>query len=362
MAARPVGHELVLLVDRDPEPGILPSGCTIINAAPRRTVTSSAVAGDRRSLRDMWAFTRAARRLNPDVFFFPAVYSFFPVPRRLPTVVCFHDTIAESFPELVFGNWRNRLAWRMKVWLALRRANRLMTVSKASRDSLATRFRVPSERIDVVTEAPSPVFQVLDDWQRIDDVLQRTEVPRDRRYLLHVGAISPHKNLLALLNAMALALDTHDATLVLVGDLDADGFLANFAELERKVSATPRLQTNCVFTGRVSDDDLVSLYNAAWALVFPSLSEGFGLPAVEAMACGVPVLASRAGSLPEVVGPAGLYFDPTDVEDMAAQIKRILSEPSLREDLARRALMRSREFSWDRAAELAFTSLEKATQ
>jgi glycosyltransferase involved in cell wall biosynthesis len=206
------------------------------------------------------------------------------------------------------------------------------------------------------------VFQVLDDWQRIDDVLQRTEVPRDRRYLLHVGAISPHKNLLALLNAMALALDTHDATLVLVGDLDADGFLANFAELERKVSATPRLQTNCVFTGRVSDDDLVSLYNAAWALVFPSLSEGFGLPAVEAMACGVPVLASRAGSLPEVVGPAGLYFDPTDVEDMAAQIKRILSEPSLREDLARRALMRSREFSWDRAAELAFTSLEKATQ
>jgi len=263
MAARPDGHELTLLVDREPEPGILPNGCTIMNAAPRRTVVSSAVAGSRRSLRDMWAFTRAAKRLNPDVFFFPAVYSFFPIPRRMPTVVCFHDTIAESFPRLVFANWRNHLAWRMKIRLALRQASRLMTVSEASRASLAARFHVSSERIDVVTEAPSAVFRKLEDRQSIEDTLRRFNIPRDRRYLLHVGGISPHKNLLALLNAMEMVLRRHDVTLVMVGDVEGDGFLANFAQLEEKVRTTPQLRANCVFTGRVSDSDLALLYNAA---------------------------------------------------------------------------------------------------
>jgi glycosyltransferase involved in cell wall biosynthesis len=146
----------------------------------------------------------------------------------------------------------------------------------------------------------------------------------------------------------------------MVGDLAADGFLANAGELRAKIDADPALRARAVFTGYVSDDDLVALYNGAVALVLPSLLEGFGLPAVEAMACGTPVLASRVGSLPEVVGDAGLLFDPQSAEEMAAAIRSVVDDPGLRGDLARRASDRARRFTWERAADLAMRSLERA--
>lgn len=360
LARRATDHRFVLLVDRPPEPGLLPAAWEIVNVAPRQTVTGSAVAGGRRSMADMLAFTLAAWRLRPDVLFYPAVYSFFPAPPATRTVVCFHDTIAESHPGLVFPDRRSRWSWAAKVRLALWQATRLMTVSEASRTALVERFHLDPGCIDLVTEGPGAAFVPQADSRARTAALQRLGIPTARPYLLHVGGLSPHKNLARLIEAMTLLPDGADATLVLTGDEGADGFLQEARRLRALVAADPRLAGRCLFTGFVSDADLVSLYTGALALVFPSLAEGFGLPAVEAMACGVPVLASRAGSLPEVVGPAGLYFDARDPADMAAQIGRLLAAPDLRRALAVRAAERARFFSWDRAAELALESLERA--
>jgi glycosyltransferase involved in cell wall biosynthesis len=360
MAANRRGHDLTLLVDREADSREMPPDCRVLNARPKHQVTKSAVAGGRRSPRDMWAFTRAVKRLQPHVFFFPAVYSFFPLPRRVPAVVCFHDTIAESFPDLVFPDRWSRWSWGAKVWLALRQATRVMTVSQSSRDSLVKRFAIPLEKVDLVTEGPGQIFRVQPDGRGLPALLERLGIPPGGRYLLHVGGLSPHKNLATLLRAMPQVLRAGDVHLVLVGDDRADGFFENAAQLRAQAAAEPLLAGRCHFTGYLADEELVELYNGAWALVFPSLCEGFGLPAVEAMACGIPVVASRVGSLPEVIGDAGLYFSPLDVDDMAAAIGRMLQDEGLRRQLAARAGKRASLFTWERAAAMAYDSLERA--
>ncbi len=360
LVARHPEHDYVLLVDREPARGELPEACAIVNASPERTVNRSAVAKGRRSLADMLRFTRAARRTKPDVLFFPAVYSFFPVAPGTRTVVCFHDTIAEDHPELVFPDRAGRWAWKAKMRLALWQATRVMTISEASRRSLATLYGLSEERIDLVTEGPSPSFLAPSSPEAVRATLERLGLPGDRPLLLHVGGMSPHKNLTTLLEAAAILLRRHAAYLVLVGDPEADGFHANAAELRARIASDERLRDNVRFTGFVSDADLVHLYRGALALVFPSLAEGFGLPAVEAMACGLPVLASRAGSLPEVVGDAGLLFDPRDARGMAESIERILVDDGLRRELSRRARERVRLFTWERAADLALASFRRA--
>jgi glycosyltransferase involved in cell wall biosynthesis len=136
--------------------------------------------------------------------------------------------------------------------------------------------------------------------------------------------------------------------LVVVGDFK-DVFHTHVAQIQSAI-ALAGLKDRVLLTGFVPDGELVYLYSRAYALVQPSLMEGFGLPAVEAMACGTPVISSRAGSLPEVVGDAGLFFDPTDVASMAATICQVLDDSRLRDDLACRALDRASRFTWDRAA------------
>jgi glycosyltransferase involved in cell wall biosynthesis len=141
--------------------------------------------------------------------------------------------------------------------------------------------------------------------------------------------------------------------LAIVGDTSNKGFWNNFPELKNFVESHPPLDRHVHFTGYISDPQLAELLNSAEALIFPSLWEGFGLPAVEAMSCGIPVLASRHGSLPEVVADAGLFFDPLDPEAIADCILEFLSQPKLQARLRENALKRAPTFRWERAAELA---------
>jgi glycosyltransferase involved in cell wall biosynthesis len=167
------------------------------------------------------------------------------------------------------------------------------------------------------------------------------------RFLLYVGGLSPHKNLPRLITAFAQSAPS-DVRLAIVGDF-GDVFHTHVPELRAEVErlgVTDRI----VFTGFVPDPDLVFLYGRAIALAQPSLLEGFGLPPVEAMACGTPVVASSAGSLPEVVGDAGLFFSPTDLDGIAGSIARVTGDPAMRGLLSERALRRSRAFTWDAVA------------
>ncbi len=356
LARRSDGFEYLLLVDRELRPGDLEeplASLPRLNAQPGRTVTDAAVAGDARTIGEMLAFTRAARRAAADLLFVPAVYSYFPLWPGTRAVVCFHDAIAETFPRLVFPDRKSEWFWRAKSWLAARQSTRVMTVSETSRADLARVYRVRPEKIDVVTEGADPRFRPCSDRAALATALRRLGVSDERPWFLFVGGISPHKNLTTLLDAFATLLANADAGLVLVGDPKADGFLADAAPLRARIDADVRLRARVHWTGFVSDDDLVPLYQGARALVLPSLLEGFGLPALEAMSCGTPVVASSTGSLPEVVGDAGRFCPPLDAGALARELVTLLQDDATHAELARRALARAKLFSWERGAELA---------
>jgi len=255
----------------------------------------------------------------------------------------------------------NHRLWQLKTALALRQTTRAMTVTEASARDLESILRIPRERIDVVTEAASPAYRVLDDEVAIAEARFRHGVQPEDDLLVTLGGMNAHKNILRLLEALPAILAAHPNTrLAIVGDTSGKGFWDNVPELRARVDSKPLLAERVRFTGRLPDTEVVELLNGADALVFPSLWEGFGLPAVEAMQCGLPVLASRRGSLPEVVGDAGLLFDPEDVGDIARCVTGFLADAPLRERLRRAALARAQTFSWDRAAELAEGSFRRA--
>jgi glycosyltransferase involved in cell wall biosynthesis len=213
-------------------------------------------------------------------------------------------------------------------------------------------WRLDPARVRFIHEAAGSLFRPTGGDPAGAEALAALGLAPDTRYLLYVGGISPHKNLSLLIDAFcALTAEAAFAgtKLLLVGDIEKDVFHSSLSEHREALRAKER-GSDVVFTGFVPDAALVHLYNRSTALVLPSLDEGFGLPAIEAMACGTPVVASRAGSLPEVVGDAGLLFDPRDGEDLVARLRVVLGDPAVRAALSRQCLERAAGFSWAHAA------------
>ena len=356
-------HEFYLFVDRAPEPDMQVPGVHIVPVSISKPVTEAAVALGSRSVSDVLSFSRTASGTPLDIMFFPAVYSWFPVRPGLPSIVTMHDAIAEHFPEMIFPDKKGRLFWALKMRLARWQATRVMTVSNSAKQEIEKYLGIRPDKIDVVSEAADPQFVQITDKGLLAVARKRTGVPADVRIIVYVGGLAPHKNIPGLLQGLAGAVKRgglDDVHLVLVGDIKGDGFHSHFEELSAIVDDEPDLQDRVHFTGYVSDEDLVALYSDALALTLPSFSEGFGLPAIEAMACGIPVLASSAGSVPEVVGDAGLYFDPNDISQIADAIHLLASDNEVVNALKKKALKRSCEFTWERAAGLTITYLENA--
>lgn len=348
LARRRGSYEIVVIIDRPSADAVkLPAGVVRVVAEVGEAPSAAASAEGRRRFGDMFAMGRAVARAGLDLMYFPATYTFFPIWGVPRLVVTMHDTLALAHPELVFPTRQGRLAWLLKEHAAARWADRIVTVSETSRRELRDWFGLDDDRLRVVSEAPDPVFRFVESNPESDGVLHKHGIRPGDRYLLYVGGLSPHKNLPRLIEAFA-RVDAPDASLVLVGDMK-DVFHTHVPVLLEAI-ARGGLEGRVRLPGYVPDEELVHLYNRAYALVQPSLMEGFGLPAVEAMACGIPVVSSRAGSLPEVVGEAGLYFNPTEVASIASALAAILSDRPRRDCLARAALDRSSRFSWDRAA------------
>ncbi len=353
------GHDFVVIVDRPSADAIdLPDGFERVVADVAEAPSRAASSTGRRSLADLFAMSRAASRARLDLLYFPTTYSYVPVWGVRRVVVTMHDTLALARPDLVFPTWKGRLAWSLKEHAAARRADRILTVSESARRDLLAWFKLPGDRVRVVSEGPDALFGPRPDDLESRETLERHGLVPGSRYWLHVGGLSPHKNLLRLIDAFARTNPEQTGfRLVLVGDM-GDVFHTHIPELRAAV-ASAGLGDRVVFTGFVPDADLVHLYNRAEALVQPSLMEGFGLPAVEAMACGRPVVASTAGSLPEVIGDAGLYFDPTDCEAIASALRRFANEPGLREALGAKALKQAARYSWDASASATLDCLEE---
>lgn len=258
----------------------------------------------------------------------------FPVLWRKKLLATVHDVFHLANPRFVSGIHRRLYAQFMFRKLA-RRADAVLCVSSFTKKEL---FRLAGGRGDRMRM----VHNGVDDFWFHPPEAER---PHPRPYLLFVGNVKPHKNLGRLLQAFGLLKDKIPHDLVVVGK--KEGFLTGDREVIRQAGVFGgRVQ----FTGLLEDEQLRRYYASADLLVFPSLYEGFGLPPLEAMACGTPVACSNAASLPEVCGEAALYFDPLQPQDMAGKVSKILSDPPLREELARKGLEQARSFSWERAA------------
>jgi glycosyltransferase involved in cell wall biosynthesis len=342
-------HEFTLVVDQaTAEQCQFPAGASIQVVVTGQQQTQAASADSARSPVDMWRLSRAVARADFDAFFFPTRYSFFPMTARTPCVVAFHDATGEQHPKLIFPNVRSRLFWRLKSWLARFQTHRMVTVSHDARSQLARAFRYREDRIRVISEGPNRIFQVLDPKVDAKAIKDRWALPSDKPLILYVGGISPHKNLSRLLQALAIT--PGDWHAVLVGDYKNDSFWGCYQELQ-ELAGELQLHGRLTFTGYVPDEDLVQLYNSATCLVLPSFSEGFGLPVVEAMACGLPVAASNRNSLPEVLGDAGLLFDPTETQEIADSLMMLLADESLRNTCRKRGLVRAALYTWERGAD-----------
>jgi len=227
---------------------------------------------------------------------------------------------------------------------AIDRADALIAISESARTELIEKMGAPPERIVVTPLAADPHLRRVSDPERLAAVRRRYELPE--RFILFLGAMEPRKNLLRLIEAFAaLKPDLRRETPLVVAG--ADGWL-NDAVHERVGKLD--LADSVRFIGYIAGDDVAPLYSLATVFAYPSLWEGFGLPVLEAMACGTPVLTSDVSSLPEVAGDAALFVPPTDVEAIADGLTRLLDDAALRADLAARGLRRAAAFSWERCA------------
>ncbi len=279
-------------------------------------------------------------RLLPDGALFHATEHLLLPLRSIPTVLTVHDLIFRHLPD--HHKPLNRWYLNLTMPLYCRRATRIIAISRHTRDDLVASYGLPPEKIDVVYEAAAPHFRPQPP-EKVAAVRARYGLPE--RYILSVGTIEPRKNLTRFLTVFERAY-REGATegWVIVGKR---GWLYGdfFARLERSP-----VRDAVLFPGYVPDEDLPAVYAGAQALAFPSLYEGFGLPVLEAMACGTPVLASRGSSIPEVGGAAALYFDPLDTDGMTETLLRLLRDPTLREEMRERGLAQARRFSWSKAA------------
>lgn len=300
------------------------------------------------SLAELWRLARRARRDRVDLFHAPHYVC--PPILPCPAVITIHDLIHLRFPP----RRRHPLAplyARLMLRLAARRATRVITVSDSTRRDLETRLGVSPARIRVVPNGVAAHFQPTPEAARPES--GRPGVGLRPPYLLFVGNPLPHKNLTGLLDAFA-GLPERLGPLVLAG-IPAAMRSAVGAACEAR-----GLTGRVTILGPLPGEAMPGLYRGATALVCPSLWEGFGLPALEAMACGTPVLAADRGALPEVVGDAGLLVDPTNIDALREGLYNLATHETLRVALRAAGLARARKFSWRRAAEATIAVYREA--
>jgi glycosyltransferase involved in cell wall biosynthesis len=278
-------------------------------------------------------------RLNLDVLHSP---DFIPPHRpSCKSVITVHDLAFLLYPHFLT---KESARYYGHIDQAVRWTDHIIAVSESTKRDTIQHLGVPEDKITVVYEAASPVFQPVDRSEARAHVRDRHGV--DGPFILFVSTIEPRKNVPTLLRALWQIMECYkeDVRLVLAG---GKGWLFEDAFT---IVEELKLDGRVHFVGRVSSEDLLYLYNAAEMLAHPAFYEGFGLPPLEAMACGLPVVVSDVASLPEVVGDAGLLIDPHDVDELTVALWRVLNDSQLRQEMQAKGLRQAGRFSWERAA------------
>jgi len=258
---------------------------------------------------------------------------------RCRSVVTIHDCIHLMFPEYL-PNKLAHLYAKGSMWTASKKADRILTVSEASKKDILRFFDVPPDKVEVIYNAIDERFLAPANPERMDLVRQRYQL--DHPFILYVGNIKPHKNLERLIDAFGRARTQgpEHLKLIIIGDE-----ISKYPALRQSVHKH-KLDKHVRFLGFQPMETLAAFYRLARAFVFPSLYEGFGLPPLEAMACGTPVVTSNVSSLPEVSGGAALLVDPHDEDAIADAILRAVTDEPLRAELIEKGLLNVRTFSW----------------
>ena len=363
MVVEGASHEFVCFVDDRSARCFDLSGAGVRMVVVPQTAppTTAASANGSRSLGDMWRMTRAVAREGLDVFFSPSVYTYFPLPPTLAAVVTFHDAIADRFPHLTLPSSRARLFWRMKVQMALAQSRLVLTVSDYAAAQVSRTLGVRRDRIRIAVEAAASVYKPSESAEDVMAAARRAGISDGRRWFAYVGGFNPHKHVDAIVRAhAALVGDLVDAPmLVLVGAVDDDPFYGAHQRIRDEI-ARCGTSDHVRWAGFVPDDELRHLLSGAIALVLPSESEGFGLPAVEAAACGVPVIATTESPLPQLLAGGGIFTAPRDEVALGAAMRRLATDEPHRRALATGALARANTLSWRASARAALDALVEA--
>lgn len=338
----------------------LPAGVELKTIHADASTVLAASANGHRSARDMWRMSWALSDAHVDLLLFPTIYSYVPVLSRAKKIVMIHDVIAEKYPDLAMPGCRSQLFWKTKVALGRWQADAVGTVSDYSRNGIVEHFGIQPERVHVVGEASDPVFRVLAE-PRLTSHLRSLGLKDNERTIVYVGGFSPHKNLEALLKAFAKLssqVQFSDLRLVLVGEHKKEVF-HSYADTIKNLVSELGLEDRVTFTGYLPDDEVVVLLNLATVSVLPSLIEGFGLPAVEAAACGCPVIATVESPLPKLLGGGGIYFNPHRQDELEAALLRVLQSATLRQKMSLAGREAAGKLTWEAAAQQMTTLMRQ---
>lgn len=344
------GHEITLVVDSGAAAAPDLPDAPRLFAPTSHSVVDAAAAAGARSPSDLWKMGAALSSRAFDAVLFPTVYSFVPLVSRAHVTVVIHDAMPETVPNLVLGSARARVLWRAKTWLACRRANVIATVSEASAAEIRRHLPVPRRtELIVLTEGADAVFTARGTAEDSANIARW--IAPGEPYVLYVGGLSPHKRVPALIRAfgaVAARPAHHALKLILAGPGSLDSFRSDGTEIGAALDALGPMRSRVMRTDFVADAVLASLYRQASCVVLPSMVEGFGLPALEAMACGAPLLVARTPALEELCGNAAAYVE--SIDHLADRLAGLLTDTVTQQRLRSAGPLRAARFSWDEAA------------
>jgi len=306
---------------------------------------SSPIKTDLNSLQRMYweniSLERMAKKDKVDILHVPG----FAGPLRkgkYKKITTVHDLIGIIFPENLGA--MSRFYWKKWLPACIKNSDAIISVSEYTKQDIIRLLNIPAEKIHVVLSAAEKKFVPISQQEQLDKIQQKYHLPD--KFILNVGSVEPRKNIPGLIKAFASYVkeSQSDLNLVIVGKKDW-GY-----DKAYQVATEEEILSRIVFTDYVYDEDLPTIYNLAEFFVLPSFYEGFGLPVLEAMSCGRPVICSNVSSLPEISQDAAILIDPHSVSDLKEALRRLDSSKEIREEYSSRALKRAKEFSWEDAA------------
>jgi glycosyltransferase involved in cell wall biosynthesis len=281
--------------------------------------------------------------LKPDVYLSVTSYIVPAIKLFTKSIVVIHDLV--SFISINKHNKKAKILEKIFMKAACRRAKYIIAVSENTKKDLIKIFKIKSDKIIVIPEAPDSCYRVIRDKKSIKDVLIKYNLPEN--FILSIGTLEPRKNIVKLIEAYygLVASGLTKYKLIIAGK---KGWY--YKEIFNKVKQL-KLENEIIFTGYFPNKDIPYLYNAARCFIYPSLYEGFGLPVLEAMACGCPVITSNTSSLPGVAGDAAVLIGPKNIGEITSALKKVLVDSLLRESMIQSGFKQAKKFSWENTAE-----------